>query len=170
MNQQQLLEKLASRPRPVVVEFWAPWCAPCRVMAPALEQTAREFTGRVELLRMNADDHPELLRDLRIFGIPTLLVVINGKELYRRSGALSANDLRAIFASALAGEKPAPTLRPVDRFLRGGAGMALLVLAFTIPSQPLVLALAGGALLFSAVYDRCPVYRAVSAWIRERIA
>jgi thioredoxin len=168
MNQQQLLEKLASRPHPVVVEFWAPWCAPCRVMAPALEQTAREFAGRVELLRINADDHPELLRDLRIFGIPTLLVMVHGKEIYRRTGALSGSDLQAVFASALAGEKPAPTLRPVDRSLRGGAGIALLVLAFTLPSQPLLLALAGGALLFSAVYDRCPVYRAVSAWIRER--
>ncbi|GAP05614.1 protein containing thioredoxin domain-containing protein [Anaerolinea thermolimosa] len=168
MNQQQLLEELASRPHPTVVEFWAPWCAPCRVMAPALEQTAREFNGRVELLRMNADDHPDLLRELRIFGIPTLLVVVNGKELYRRTGALSVNDLQAIFTSALTGERPATTLRPVDRFLRGGAGVALLALAFTLPSQPLLLALAGGALLFSAVYDRCPVYRAVSAWIRAR--
>lgn len=170
MNQSQLHEKLTSRSHPVIVEFWAPWCVPCRAMAPALEQTAREFSGRVELLRINADEHPDLLRDLRIFGIPTLLVMVDGKEIYRRTGALSGGDLQAIFASALAGERPAPTLRPADRFLRGGAGMALLVLALALPSQPLLLALAGGALLFSAVYDRCPVYRAVSAWIRGRIS
>lgn len=170
MNKARLFEQLKASPRPVVVEFWAPWCMPCRAMAPALEQAARDFAGQVDLLKINADQHPELLRELGILGIPTILVASGGNELFRRTGAQSTDALQAIFRAALAGQVPARGIHPLDRSLRATAGVAFIALGLVLPSNPLILVIAGGALAFSAVYDRCPVYRAISAWLKGKLA
>jgi thioredoxin 1 len=72
---------------PVLVDFWAPWCAPCRMIAPALEELAEEFAGRVKIAKVNVDDNGEISAHFGIQGIPTLLLFKEGKVAAQYVGA-----------------------------------------------------------------------------------
>jgi thioredoxin len=170
MAEKDFFERLRSNPHPVVVDFWAPWCVPCRAVGPVVEKLGEEYTGRVNLWKVNADEQPDLLRALHIYGIPTLIAYHDGREVGRRTGAASATVLSSLFASALTGEKPGkngPEL--MDRFLRLGAGLALVSLAILggLSGAHLLLAGLGAVIMFTAVYDHCPIYRAVSTRLKE---
>jgi len=73
---------------PVLVDFWAPWCAPCRVIGPTIESLAAEFAGRVKVGKVNVDEQPELAERFGVSSIPTLLVVSGGRVVEQRVGAL----------------------------------------------------------------------------------
>ena len=92
MNFQQ--DVLESRV-PVLVDFWAPWCGPCRMMAPEFEKAAAALSPRVRLAKVNTEDNPTLSTRYNIRSIPTLVMFTGGREVARISGALSARDLIA---------------------------------------------------------------------------
>jgi len=81
---------LARSGRPLLVDFWAPWCAPCRAMAPAFEQTALSLRSEVSLAKVDTEANPALAARYGIRAIPTLILFRNGKESKRMSGALDA--------------------------------------------------------------------------------
>ncbi|HVQ16041.1 MAG TPA: thioredoxin, partial [Vicinamibacterales bacterium] len=85
-------------PVPVVVDFWAPWCGPCRMMAPELETAARNMAGRALVIKVNTDGVPELGERFRILSIPTLAVFRGGKEVSRVSGVRPASEIEALVA------------------------------------------------------------------------
>jgi thioredoxin len=86
---------------PVLVDFWAPWCGPCRAMVPALTTLAGELTGRLSVVKLNVDQHPEVLGECHIQSIPTLILFAGGGgELARRVGALPLPGLREFVARA----------------------------------------------------------------------
>lgn len=176
MDKEEYRRLLAARPRPLVVDFWAPWCAPCKAIEPALQKLAQTYAGQVDVLRLNADEHPDLLAALGIFGIPTLIAYRGETEIARRAGAAGVQTLEGLFLAALQGEKTALQLSTPERLTRLTAGMGLFSLGalnlVVLGGSPWVsggLAALGLALGFSGVYDRCPVYRALSAWVKSRL-
>ncbi len=82
--------------RPVLVDFWAPWCGPCRMMAPAFEQAGKQLAGRALLVKVNSDDNPGLSQRYGIRSIPTLLRLDDGRETKRQSGAVPASAIVAM--------------------------------------------------------------------------
>ena len=80
---------------PLIVDFWAPWCGPCRMVAPELERVAQDARGRYLVVKVNTDAVTDVAAEYRIRSIPTLAVVFHGRELGRVSGARSAADIRA---------------------------------------------------------------------------
>lgn len=81
---------------PVVVDFWAPWCNPCKMIAPTLDKLAKELDGKLIVAKVNTDDHAEWMQKFGIQGIPTLLFVSNGKVVHRQVGALPERMLRDV--------------------------------------------------------------------------
>jgi len=86
---------------PLVIDFWAPWCGPCRFVAPELDKLARSHAGRWLVLKVNTDQQTELAARYRIQSIPTLAVVHRGHEIARMSGAGSAADIERFVDQAL---------------------------------------------------------------------
>ncbi len=81
---------------PVIVDFWAPWCGPCKTIAPTLEKLAKEQDGKLIVAKINTDDHSEWMQKFGIQGIPTLLFVSGGKVVHRQVGALPEQMLREV--------------------------------------------------------------------------
>ncbi|HVE53626.1 MAG TPA: thioredoxin TrxC [Ramlibacter sp.] len=78
---------------PVLVDFWAPWCGPCRMMAPAFEQAATQLEPRAQLVKVNTDEAQGVGARLNIRSIPTLALFVGGREVARQAGAMGASDI-----------------------------------------------------------------------------
>lgn len=81
---------------PVIVDFWAPWCNPCKMIAPTLDKLSQEMGDKIVIAKVNTDDHSEWMQKFGIQGIPTLLFVSGGKVVHRQVGALPEKMLRDV--------------------------------------------------------------------------
>lgn len=90
LNQANFAKHLTKNGLPVLVDFWAPWCGPCKMMAPAFEQAAQMLGPKVRLAKVNTEHEPGLAQKFGIQAIPTMILFRNGQEAARTSGAMSA--------------------------------------------------------------------------------
>ena len=90
-------DKVLSNDLPVVVDFWAPWCGPCRMVAPILDKLAKEYSGKVVIAKVNTDEDSQYAQQYGVQGIPTMIFVNEGKLIHRQVGALPEPVLRDLF-------------------------------------------------------------------------
>ncbi|MEO7557309.1 MAG: thioredoxin [Acidimicrobiales bacterium] len=86
-------EEIGAASEPVVVDFWAEWCGPCKMIAPILEEIAREHVGKLTIAKLNVDDSPDVARRFEVMSIPTLIVFKDGEPVRRLVGAKGKGQL-----------------------------------------------------------------------------
>ena len=78
--------KVLKSERPLILDLWAEWCMPCKMITPILDEIANDYKGRIDIAKINVDEHPELATELEVMNIPTLIFFENGKETGRLTG------------------------------------------------------------------------------------
>ncbi len=147
--------------KPLVLDFWAPWCVPCRMMNPIFKTMGNKYSGKIDILKINSDESSDLIRKLGVVSIPTLMGYQNGQLAFRRIGVQPAAEIDRLFANLAGKVSRRGGLRSSTRLLRAGLGFGLVAAGvFTGPHYWLIGL--GGLVLFTAVYDRCPIYKAVA--------
>ena len=100
-------EVVEQAPIPVIVDLWATWCAPCRMVSPALERVARDLAGRIKLVKVDVDAAPRVAQRFSVQAVPTLLLMKDGQVIAHRAGAVPAAELRRWGEEALGQRSPA---------------------------------------------------------------
>lgn len=99
VNDQNFEEQVLQADRPVLVDYWAEWCGPCKAIAPILEEIAEEYGDRIRIAKVNIDENPDVPARFGIRGIPTLMLFKNGNVEATKVGALSKSQLTAFLDS-----------------------------------------------------------------------
>ncbi|MFT2112183.1 thioredoxin TrxA [Marinomonas sp. 2405UD68-3] len=97
----QFSEEVLNSDVPVLVDFWAPWCGPCKMIAPVLEDIADDYEGKLKVVKLNVDDNQETAPKYNVRGIPTLLIIKNGEVVATKVGAVSKSQLAEFVESAM---------------------------------------------------------------------
>lgn len=101
LSQDNFEKEVLKSDKPVLVDFWAPWCMPCKLIAPAVEKLAEEMKDRVSVLKSNVDENPDIATELAIMNIPTLVLFKDGKEVSRMVGVNSKEAIAAKINSVI---------------------------------------------------------------------
>ncbi len=94
LNEKNFKKEVIDSDQPVLVDFWAPWCAPCQMLTPIIENLAEELKGKVKVGKLNTDEHPTVAGNYGITGIPTLIIFKNGTPEDRIVGVLPKEEIK----------------------------------------------------------------------------
>ena len=96
LNSENFTKEVLEEERPVLIDFWADWCSPCKMMAPVVEEISKSMSDTVKVCKVNIDENEELAEEYGIMSIPTFIVIKNGKETGRTVGVQSKEELLKI--------------------------------------------------------------------------
>ena len=96
LRSEDFMDEVSEPNIPVLVDFWAEWCGPCKMMSPAVEELSLEYGEKAKICKVNIDDYPEIARQFRILSIPTFIVFKNGEIVNKRIGGMSKEELKAM--------------------------------------------------------------------------
>lgn len=113
IDQQNSDEVLIHNSRPALVDFWAPWCGPCKAIGPVIEELAEEYHGRVTIGKCNIDTTPELAQQYRVRSVPTLLFIQKGEIVDSITGVTNKSEIEKTLNKILSGEK---IVRPLSMY------------------------------------------------------
>ncbi len=94
ISKEQWEQEVINSDKPVFVDFWATWCGPCSIVAPIVEELAKEYEGKVNFVKVDVDQNKELASKYNIFSIPTLVIFHNGQLVFQAAGAVSKESIR----------------------------------------------------------------------------
>ncbi|MDR3591485.1 MAG: thioredoxin [Negativicutes bacterium] len=100
-SQAEFTEKVLNSPQPVLVDFWAPWCGPCKMVAPEVEAVAEAYAGKAAVAKVNVDEQPQIAGQFGVSGIPTMIVFKNGKEANRVVGYRPRKDIMTVLDGSI---------------------------------------------------------------------
>lgn len=101
VNQDSFQKSVLEAQKPILVDFWAPWCGPCRAVAPVVEELAKEYNGKVDFAKVNVDESPFVASKYSVMSIPTLIIFKGGKPLEQVVGFKPKDQLKKLIDSAL---------------------------------------------------------------------
>jgi len=101
-TEQNFEQEVVKSPTPVLVDLWAAWCGPCRLLSPVVEELAGSYQGKLKVGKLNVDDHPSVAAQFRIMNIPTLLLFKSGQEVDRIVGVVPREELSRRIEKVLA--------------------------------------------------------------------
>ena len=157
-NSSDFIEKVIekSKDKPVLVDFWAPWCNPCKQLTPILEESIRSLKGKVKLIKINIDENQGIAQQLKIQSVPTVLAFFDGKPINGFAGLKNSNEVNAFLKELLeAGKHTAEDLKEInnlisaaeksleDKKFEEASNTFISLLTSSLPKKELVISLAG---------------------------